>query len=35
MCQHNYETTQVDRDVIMVRCTDCELAFYDKVGAPT
>ena len=36
MCQeHNYITEQVGREddlnILLVRCTDCELSFFDKV----
>ncbi len=35
MCQHNYESIQVGRednlDVLLVKCTDCELSFFSKV----
>ena len=35
MCEHNYITEQVGRednlDVLLVRCTDCDLSFFDHV----
>jgi len=37
MCEHNYDTIQVGRedgfDVLLVKCTDCDLSFFHKVRA--